>query len=56
MAKIIENGTMCVKTNGRLAGKKGTVSKVIDNKFVELKFNNGKTKKCNVEHLIPVEK
>lgn len=56
MAKIIEIGTICVKINGRLAGKKGIVSKVIDNKFVEIKFNNGKTKKCNIVHLIPVEK
>jgi len=53
---VIEKGTLCVKTNGRLAGKKGSVIKIIDNSFVEVKFNKEKAKKCNIKHLLPVEK
>ena len=50
----IQIGRKCVKTKGRKAGQTVTITKVIDNNFVEVNDAKGKTKKCNVMHLEPI--
>ncbi|MCK5176475.1 MAG: hypothetical protein KAQ92_02000 [Candidatus Aenigmarchaeota archaeon] len=53
--KIMEVGRTCVRTAGRYAGKKGTITKRIDDNFVEVtyKLSKGeKIKKTNIQHLL----
>ena len=47
----IEVGRKAVKTRGRTAGQKVTVTKILDKNFVEVTDEKGKKKRCNVLHL-----
>jgi ribosomal protein L14E/L6E/L27E len=49
---LLEPGRVCIKKNGRDAGSKAVVTKVIDNKFVSIiSAKRIKERKCNVAHL-----
>lgn len=50
----IEPGRSCILTNGRRAGTQVKITKVLDANFVEVQLPNGKTRKCNVQHLEPL--
>ncbi|MBI5229140.1 50S ribosomal protein L14e [Candidatus Micrarchaeota archaeon] len=50
----IEVGRKCVKTKGRKGGQTVTVTKVIDQNFVEVRDEKGKVKRCNIQHLEPL--
>lgn len=50
----ISVGRECLKTAGRGAGEKVTVTKLIDSNFAEVRNAKGKTKRCNVKHLEPL--
>lgn len=55
----ISIGRVCVKLAGRNAGKYCIITKIINDTFVEItgpkKLNGIKTKRCNVQHLEPLE-
>ena len=50
----IQVGRKCIKTAGNDAGTEVTVTKVIDDAFVEIKNAKGKAQRCNISHLEPV--
>ncbi len=50
----IQVGRKCVKIAGNDAGSEVTVTKVIDDVFVEIKTAKGKAQRCNIKHLEPV--
>ena len=53
--KIMDVGKTCVRTAGRYAGKKGVITKIIDDNFVEVTYKLSKVtkiKKTNIQHLI----
>jgi large subunit ribosomal protein L14e len=51
----IEVGRVCVKIAGREAGEKCVIVEVIDDKFVEVVGTNIKNRRCNINHLEPVD-
>ena len=51
----IEVGRVCVKTAGREAGEKCVIVDVIDEKFVEVVGSSVKNRRCNIQHLEPVD-
>jgi large subunit ribosomal protein L14e len=51
----IEVGRVCVKTAGREAGEKCVIVDVIDEKFVEVVGASVKNRRCNIQHLEPVD-
>jgi ribosomal protein L14E/L6E/L27E len=53
---FIEAGKACVITKGRRRGRKVTISKVVDDRFVVVKDEKGKERKASVMHLMPAEK
>ena len=50
----IEVGRKCIKTKGRKTGREVTITKVIDDNFVEVTDAKGKAKRCNILHLEPL--
>lgn len=51
----IEVGRVCVKTAGREAGEKCVIIEVIDENFVEVVGTSVKNRRCNINHLEPLE-
>ena len=51
----IEVGRVCVKTAGREAGEKCVIIELIDENFVEVIGNSVKNRRCNINHLEPLE-
>jgi len=51
----IEVGRVCIKTAGREAGEKCVVVDIIDEKFVEVVGLSVKNRRCNIQHLEPVD-
>lgn len=51
----IEVGRVCVKTAGREAGEKCVIVDVIDENFVEVVGSSVKNRRCNIQHLEPVD-
>lgn len=51
----IEVGRICVKTAGREAGEKCVVVDIVDEKFVEVVGVSVKNRRCNIQHLEPVD-
>ncbi|MBU4535135.1 50S ribosomal protein L14e [Methanobacterium alkalithermotolerans] len=52
----IEVGRVCVKIAGREAGQKCVIVDIIDEKFVEVVGTSVKNRRCNINHLEPLEK
>lgn len=53
--KVFEVGRICVKNSGRDASKRCVVTKIVDNKFVEVICKGRKkARKCNIAHLEPL--
>jgi ribosomal protein L14E/L6E/L27E len=50
----IKAGTVCILKKGRRAGSKVTVTKVIDDMFVEVQDEKGKVRRSSIMHLEPV--
>ena len=50
----IKTGSVCILKKGRRAGTKVTVTKVIDDSFVEVKDEKGKARRASIMHLEPV--
>lgn len=49
---LIEDGRVCVKKNGRDAGDRAVVTKVVDGNFVMIMSSTRpRDRKCNVAHL-----
>ncbi len=49
---LIEEGRVCIKKNGRDAGSKAAITKIVDSKFVMVVTGiRPKERKCNVAHL-----
>ena len=49
---LLEVGRVCIKKNGRDAGSRAVVTKVIDSRFVNIVSSiRNKERKCNVSHL-----
>ena len=51
----IEVGRVCVKTAGREAGEKCVIIELIDENFVEVVGGSVKNRRCNINHLEPLE-
>ncbi|MBM4240107.1 MAG: 50S ribosomal protein L14e [Euryarchaeota archaeon] len=51
----IEVGRVCVKTAGREAGEKCVIIDVINDKFVEVMGTSVKNRRCNINHLEPLD-
>jgi large subunit ribosomal protein L14e len=51
----IEVGRVCVKTAGREAGEKCVILEIVDENFVEIVGNSVKNRRCNINHLEPIE-
>ncbi|MCL2686941.1 MAG: 50S ribosomal protein L14e [Methanobrevibacter sp.] len=51
----IEVGRVCVKTAGREAGEKCVIVEIIDENFVEVVGASVKNRRCNINHLEPLE-
>ena len=51
----IEVGRVCVKTAGREAGEKCVIVEIIDENFVEVVGASVKNRRCNINHLEPVD-
>ena len=51
----IEVGRVCVKTAGREAGEKCVIVELIDENFVEVLGTSVKNRRCNINHLEPLE-
>jgi large subunit ribosomal protein L14e len=49
----IEKGSICIKTRGRNAGKKVTVTAIEKDGFVIIEAEKMKKKRCNPKHLFP---
>ena len=51
----IEVGRKCIKTaGGREAGKECEIVAIIDENFVEVKGDEVKNRRCNINHLEPI--
>ena len=50
----IEVGRKCIKTAGREAGKECEIVAIIDENFVEVKGDEVKNRRCNINHLEPI--
>ena len=54
----IEVGRKCIKTAGREAGKEceivAIIDAIIDENFVEVKGDEVKNRRCNINHLEPI--
>lgn len=51
----IEVGRICTKIAGREAGEKCVIVDIIDDKFVEVVGSNIKNRRCNINHLEPMD-
>ncbi|KZX17751.1 50S ribosomal protein L14e [Methanobrevibacter cuticularis] len=51
----IEVGRVCIKTAGREAGEKCAIVEIIDENFVEVIGVSVKNRRCNINHLEPLE-
>jgi len=51
----IEVGRVCVKTAGREAGEKCVIIELIDENFVEVIGGSVKNRRCNINHLEPLD-
>ena len=51
----IEKGRVCVKIAGRESGEKCVILDVIDDSFVEVVGNTIKNRRCNINHLEPLD-
>ena len=51
----IEVGRVCVKTAGREAGEKCAIVEIIDENFVEVIGESVKNRRCNINHLEPLD-
>lgn len=51
----IEIGRVCVKIAGREAGEKCVIVDLIDENFVEVVGSSVKNRRCNINHLEPLE-
>ena len=51
----IEVGRVCVKTAGREAGSKCAIIEIIDDNFVEVVGADVKNRRCNIDHLEPLD-
>jgi ribosomal protein L14E/L6E/L27E len=56
MVSVIQQGKQYTLTKGRRAGEKVIVSKVVDERFVVIKTQKGKERKCSVNHLNPIHR
>ncbi|MDR3222309.1 MAG: 50S ribosomal protein L14e [Methanobrevibacter sp.] len=52
----IEVGRVCVKSAGREAGEKCVIVNIVDKNFVEVVGNSVKNRRCNINHLEPIDK
>ena len=50
----IEVGRKCIKTAGREAGKECEIVAIIDENYVEVKGDEVKNRRCNINHLEPI--
>ena len=50
----IEVGRQCIKIAGREAGKKCEIVAIIDENFVEIDGEEVKNRRCNINHLEPI--
>jgi ribosomal protein L14E/L6E/L27E len=50
---FIHEGSVCVLTKGRRMGNEVTIAKVVGDKFVVVKDEKGRERKCSVKHLVP---
>lgn len=50
---FIHEGSHCILTKGRRAGKEVTITKVVGDSFVVVRDEKGKERKCSVMHLAP---
>lgn len=51
----IEVGRVCVKIAGREAGEKCVIIELIDENFVEVVGGSVRNRRCNINHLEPLE-
>ncbi|RBQ23234.1 50S ribosomal protein L14e [Candidatus Methanobinarius endosymbioticus] len=51
----IEVGRVCIKTAGREAGEKCVITELIDENFVEVIGGSVKNRRCNINHLEPLD-
>ena len=51
----IEVGRVCVKTAGREAGERCAIIDIIDDNFVEIVGQTIKNRRCNINHLEPID-
>lgn len=51
----IEVGRVCVKLAGREAGEKCVIVDLIDENFVEILGSSVKNRRCNINHLEPLD-
>ncbi|MDO5850978.1 MAG: 50S ribosomal protein L14e [Methanobacteriaceae archaeon] len=51
----IEKGRVCVKIAGRESGEKCVILDVIDESFVEVVGTTIKNRRCNINHLEPLD-
>lgn len=51
----IEVGRVCIKTAGREAGEKCAIIDIIDDNFVEIVGQIIKNRRCNINHLEPID-
>ena len=51
--KLIEKGSVCIKTSGREAGEKAVVLEVVDENFAVIEGPKIRKRKCNIAHLFP---
>ena len=51
----IEVGRVCIKTAGREAGEKCAIIDIIDDNFVEIVGQTIKNRRCNINHLEPID-
>ena len=51
--KLIERGSVCIKTSGREAGERAVVLEVVDENFAVIEGPKIRKRKCNIAHLFP---
>ena len=51
----IEVGRVCVKTAGREAGERCAIIDIIDDNFVEVVGEGVNNRRCNINHLEPLD-
>ena len=52
---MIKTGKICVRLAGRFTGRKGKITKLLDDNFVEVTYElskGEKAKKTNIKHLV----